>query len=343
MRSFVILFSSFILPLPLSAAPVAAPVRSFTDGTDTTLHIRNTVNAKALVVDAGMGLGVEATGDLAMQAHGSRVGLRAEAEYYGIEAVARNGSGIRATGSTTGVSAEGGWGGLTAAGGHAGVVAAASEAGGVGVKGSANSPRGIGVWGDAGRFGEASGGSAGVAGHGSGERAVGVSGLADGKGGVAVMGSASGEATLAGLFHGDVVVLGDCHPCVPADPAFQPNPRPLDGALAMVLALKPRTYGVGVKNDVKNEGGKNKDGVGDAAGPSDPRYGFSAQEVHAVLPGVVHAAVVPARPTSAEQWNTHDKGVVTVQTMNYQELIPILVRAIQEQQAEIEILKRRTK
>jgi hypothetical protein len=189
------------------------------------------------------------------------------------------------------------------------------------------------VWGQAGVYGTKSPSAIGAAGYGMGHNAVGVSGMADGTGGVAILGTASGQAALAGLFQGEVVVTGSCHPCVPADSARQIKPRPLQGALAKVMALKPRTYEVRDENIME--------GVGDPSGPADRRYGFSAQEVQAVLPEVVHELVVPARLTPAEQWNTLDKGALTVQTMNYQELIPILVRAIQEQQAEIERLKMR--
>jgi hypothetical protein len=320
----------------LSAAGSFAAVGAFhRDAADTTLHVVNTVNAKAIVADAGMGTGIEATGDLAIQANGSRVGLRAEAEYYGIEAVARNGVGVRAMASGTGVSAEGGSTGLSAGGGGAGVSAAAFEPGGVGVKGAVEHPRGVGVWGQAGVYGAASPAAIGVAGYGMGDGSVGVSGIVDGQAGVAVLGTATGAGGHAGFFRGGVVITGVCNPCVPADSALQSRPRAVEGALAKVMALKPRTYEALVVHEV---------GAGNGGDPSESsagrRYGFSAQEARAVVPEVVREVTAPAPRSPAEQWNTLERGPETLAVINYAELVPLLVRAIQEQQAEIEALKR---
>ncbi len=319
------MLSVAILSPLVPVASVASVGRDFSDAADTTVRIANTRNATALVVDAGMGQGIEASGDLAIRASGSRVGLRAEAEYYGVEAEARNGAGIRARGATGGL-AEGVVLGLAASGGDAGIHAEARSAGGVGIKAGVEQRSGIGAWGQAGSPNGNSSAAIGVAGYGMGDRSVGVSGVTDGDGAVSVLGSAFGGGAFAGYFEGDVVVTGACAPCVPADTALQGRGKPLAGALAKILALKPRSYEVSAGDD----GAKNGS-----------RTGFSAHEIEAVLPGVVRRVAAPAARTPAEQWNSAEPALSEYAAISYQELIPLLVRAIQEQQAEIEALKKK--
>jgi hypothetical protein len=321
------LVSLFFSGLVSSGASVG---KEYRDAADTTVRIVNTVNAKALVVDAGMGTGMEASGDLAVRANGSRVGLRAEADYIGIEAVARNGTAIVAAGSGAGLQAQGGSTGVLASGEHMGLVATATQEGAVGVKGTAAGARGIGVWGGVGAQNADNRGSAGVAGQAFGNGASGVSGIAEGRGGAGILGMADGAQTAAGFFHGDVYVTGQCSPCTPADARLQKNVREVSGALAKVMALKPRTY--------EPEAGALGDRI---LLPGGRRYGFSAQEVQGVVPEAVREVRAPARQTTAEQWNSTPKEAIAFKAMNYDELIPLLVRAIQEQQKEIEALKKR--
>jgi hypothetical protein len=61
-------------------------------------------------------------------------------------------------------------------------------------------------------------------------------------------------------------------------------------------------------------------------------YGFIAQELEIVLPSVVsnNVHITPDAPEKA----------VEFKSVNYTELIPILTQAIQEQQAQIELLKK---
>jgi len=82
--------------------------------------------------------------------------------------------------------------------------------------------------------------------------------------------------------------------------------RMQDG-LSNILALSPVSFTL--KEDIQNA----------KAGKED--IGFIAQEVEQVIPGIVH---------------TDDEGMKSV---DYIKLVPILVQALQEQQAEIEELK----
>ncbi|RMG61638.1 MAG: tail fiber domain-containing protein [Bacteroidetes bacterium] len=67
------------------------------------------------------------------------------------------------------------------------------------------------------------------------------------------------------------------------------------------------------------------------------RYGLIAQEVQAVLPNIVVEEDVDVDPESGEVIRTPSE----YKTMVYSDLIPVLIQAIQEQQAQIEALKQR--
>lgn len=66
------------------------------------------------------------------------------------------------------------------------------------------------------------------------------------------------------------------------------------------------------------------------------QYGFIAQEVEAVIPELVTDTRKPE--FKDEQGNTISKGV-ELKAINYDGLIPVLTKSIQEQQSEIEVLK----
>ncbi|MES2457973.1 MAG: tail fiber domain-containing protein [Bacteroidota bacterium] len=68
--------------------------------------------------------------------------------------------------------------------------------------------------------------------------------------------------------------------------------------------------------------------------PSGEQYGFLANDVKAVFPALVHekSKQYPAGKNSTK--------VATYNEVSHQELIPILVAAVKEQQAEIEALKK---
>jgi len=161
-----------------------------------------------------------------------------------------------------------------------------------------------------------------------GSNTVGVSGYAGTYNSVGIYGYAAGHFALAGLFDGDVVVNGACDPCSPSDIKFKKNIKPVSGGLAKVMALKPSTY------EMKTEEYKGKLNLA-----SGTQYGFIAQEVEAVIPDLVRDISVPATMTAEERRNKVRKEPVQFKALDYKDLIPVLVAAIQELQAEVEALK----
>ena len=102
-----------------------------------------------------------------------------------------------------------------------------------------------------------------------------------------------------------------------SDARFKSNVRNLESSLALVMAMKPRRYQFQEKND----------GMTLAEGP---QIGFLAQELEEILPELVET-------------NMHDVGIpgeegeqVEIKGINYIGLIPVLTRAIQELQTELE-------
>jgi hypothetical protein len=61
--------------------------------------------------------------------------------------------------------------------------------------------------------------------------------------------------------------------------------------------------------------------------------GLIAQDVEKVFPQVIDINKLPSKPNQEQEDNTEYLGV------RYQELIPVLVKAIQEQQTQIESIK----
>lgn len=171
---------------------------------------------------------------------------------------------------------------------------------------------------------------------------IGVTGHAEGPEGsfnVAVRGTTGGAGDiLAGLFQGTVQVDGDINYTgelsQTSDRNLKENIRPLKNGLSTILKLNPTTY--------------NFRGNGEVNGlPLTTRshFGLIAQEVEEVLPGLVKVnrhrykeeAEVQTGPDTPET-ELVDK-IMEYKTLNYTELIPVLIKAIQEQQEEINQLK----
>ncbi len=93
----------------------------------------------------------------------------------------------------------------------------------------------------------------------------------------------------------------------PSDRRLKKNIHPLVSSLASILAMNPVSYQY-----------KNSEGMGDSY-----RLGFLAQELKKVIPQAVIG----------------EEGINTYLGVKYTELIPVTVKAIQEQQAMIDVLK----
>jgi hypothetical protein len=103
----------------------------------------------------------------------------------------------------------------------------------------------------------------------------------------------------------------------PSDRKLKRDIEDLDGALAILGALEPRTFAY--RRD-ENPG---------LSLPQGRHFGLIAQELERVLPELVTETVYPALSARG----AGDLEPRTYKTVSYLELIPVLVKGIQEQQA----------
>ncbi len=139
----------------------------------------------------------------------------------------------------------------------------------------------------------------------------------------AVYASANGSGTkYAGYFVGNVYATGTINS---SDEKLKENISPLNGSLQTVLSLQPTRY-----NFRTNE-------FPQMNLPEGIHYGLIAQEVEKVLPQIVSDNIQPAEYDR----ETHEviKEEVAFKGVNYTELIPLLIGAIQEQEKKIEELE----
>lgn len=109
-----------------------------------------------------------------------------------------------------------------------------------------------------------------------------------------------------------------------SDRQFKADIKDYENGLAKIMALKPRTYKMKVQEF--------KDRV---VLPPGDQIGFVAQEIEAVLPELVTDAVEPSHSTGD---GANAQGT-TYKSVNYDGIIPVLVKAMQEQQLRIETLE----
>ena len=111
-------------------------------------------------------------------------------------------------------------------------------------------------------------------------------------------------------FSGDIALSGQIFGV--SDSRLKKNTKQLSKALPILMTLNPMTYEfIDQHSELQLAEGQ--------------QYGLIAQEVETVLPSIVDELI-----TKEE----------TYKTINYDALIPILVGAIQEQQKEIDTLKK---
>ena len=136
-----------------------------------------------------------------------------------------------------------------------------------------------------------------------------------------------GGTRYAGYFNGNVYVAGTVTQT--SDASKKKNVEELTGALDIIDQLKPKTY----------------DYIDDAdlSLPTEKQFGFLAQDLEQVLPSLVkdvETFAAPEEVAEGEERLMGDPEVTgTIKSVNYMALIPVLVEAIQEQQAEIDALK----
>ena len=137
-----------------------------------------------------------------------------------------------------------------------------------------------------------------------------------------------GSNNTAGYFDGNVIVTGACDPCSPSDEIFKKNIRPLRYGLSTIMALHPKSY------EMKSDEFKGKVSL-----PLGERYGLIAEEVQGIVPELVHEVASPPHLTPQEMKAGKKGEPFKFKALNYKELIPIMMNAIQEQEAKIEALE----
>lgn len=192
-----------------------------------------------------------------------------------------------------------------------------------GVYGSCNSSpgNGNGVLGEGGRVGVY-----GVANVSGGGNRYGIYGEAiGGTTAYGIYGYAGSSGTnWAGYFAGDVYALT----YTTSDRKLKSDITPLTGALSIIHQLNPTFYTFKTSEFQQMQL------------PEGIHYGLIADEVRQVIPGIVKRAVHPATYENHDEVNGKKlSNEVEFNTVNYTEVIPILIGAVQEQQAMIEELR----
>ena len=138
---------------------------------------------------------------------------------------------------------------------------------------------------------------------------------------IGVWGIATGSGNFAGYFDGDVQVNGNISATgtiTPSDQQFKKNIQSLTNATSVLLQLVAKTFYydstnfIGFNFDTKNH------------------MGLIAQEVNSVLPNLISESVLPAEFDSL---GNQIRAAVNYKSLNYQELIPLLIAGFNEQQS----------
>lgn len=121
-----------------------------------------------------------------------------------------------------------------------------------------------------------------------------------------------------GYFNGDVFTTGSY---LPSDEHLKSNVEPVSGAMELIGSLVPRTYSFKTEEYPQMNL------------PQGERIGLLSQEVQEVLPALVKRAVLPAQLDSTGE---QVYPAVEFLSLNYTELIPLLIAGFKEQSARID-------
>lgn len=186
---------------------------------------------------------------------------------------------------------------------------------GEGIRGSAFGAGGYGIYGNAAGTGNNS--FTGVYGYGSGSTGAdyGIYGQ-----------QGAGSNDYAGYFNGNVTYTGTLTST--SDIKLKTNVRPYQSGLNALMQLKPSTY------EYKHDGLYRYMKL-----PEGTQLGLIAQDIETVLPELIQNAefVSMQKPDGESQ---PDNVMIEYKSVNYMGLIPVLISAIQEQQQQIEALKK---
>jgi len=247
-------------------------------------------------------------------AYGSGVGFYAEATGSGSTGILSIGGsdGVTGHGNNVGIAGFGKNGGVYAYGEKTGVLALGDESGvnasgkeGVVGKGRENGVHGYGKM-------------IGVCGNGT---DVGWGGyFVSEKGSGLYASTDKSDKNYAAVFNGNIIVSGLVNP---SDGRLKKNIKSVGNAMDVIKMLKPRSYEFRADQNIFQL-------------PSGIHYGFIAQDVEQVLPGFVKDIDVNAFGMQVQGATNNN-----YKSVNYIELIPILTKALQEQQAMIENQQRK--
>jgi hypothetical protein len=126
----------------------------------------------------------------------------------------------------------------------------------------------------------------------------------------------------AGYFDGDVVRTGNDN--FTSDSTLKENIDTLSNALTIIKQLQPKTFTY------------KQASYPSMSLPGGLQYGLIAQEVEAILPDLVNDEVHPPKYDSA---GTMVYAAVNYKALEYTQLVPIMIKAMQEQNKEVEALQ----
>jgi hypothetical protein len=137
----------------------------------------------------------------------------------------------------------------------------------------------------------------------------------------------TGDAsTYAAYFSGDVFTSGNY---MASDENLKKNIGDFSSAMDIINRLHPKFY------QYRQEGNYKLMNL-----PAGDHYGLVAQDVEKILPNLVKdTRFYPAKAIPSESENRKNEEVINFKALNYTELIPILLKGMQEQQQEIEQLR----
>lgn len=146
--------------------------------------------------------------------------------------------------------------------------------------------------------------------------------------------ASNGSVSTAGYFEGDVTYTGNL--TGPSDAKLKENVQPFSNALTLLNSLQPKTY------QFIQTGVYGKIGL-----PKGLQYGLIAQDVEVLFPNLVKNSVgfIQSPNVSAVEGSALDTTQSKLpqkyefKSINYTGLIPVMIQAIKEQQAQIELLQ----
>ena len=129
----------------------------------------------------------------------------------------------------------------------------------------------------------------------------------------------------AGIFMGDVGLTGQIFTI--SDVRFKKDIQPVSNMMDKIMNLEVKQYNM-----------RSEEYPGMSFKPNKTEIGFIAQDLKEVFPGLVQQKALPD-PSVPNSNRQHKEMVEGYYTVNYTSLIPILTKAIQEQQNHINELK----